>query len=263
MELLVRLLAGLVAAEAAYSTSLQNLARSVASATEPPSAAAQRQALSRSSSGAAPGPGQAATTARSAAAAAASAAHADDPVRPLVASLASLPETMAQAHRHLQGSLASLTADCQRLLDSLADACKRAAPEAARARSRVGAARAALADALATHAQAHRQMATVLSERDRGHVHRAPELDPWGTEGNLARAHRALQQAQDQERAFLKLEFRTMQQLEGQRLELTKQAVAVAAGSYRAALLPVQVRRRCRSGLRVLLKRTSMGAYLC
>jgi hypothetical protein len=55
----------------------------------------------------------------------------DDPIQALLAAFSQLPDTIGQSHRHLQGSLASLASDCNRLLESLQEACRRAATDAA------------------------------------------------------------------------------------------------------------------------------------
>ncbi|GAX78348.1 hypothetical protein CEUSTIGMA_g5790.t1 [Chlamydomonas eustigma] len=163
-----------------------------------------------------------------------------DPLHVLLDALAVLPGTIAAAHGQLQSALSSLFTDCGRLRDDFGEACSRAVMEGSRMQGEVEAGRRSVVKAYQQHVMVCRSFDEVLRSRAQGSALRGPEHDPWATEATLARQHQVLRLAQDAERGFLKRAFAHARVLESRRFELSKQAVAVVAGSYRAALLPVQ-----------------------
>ncbi|MEW5309558.1 MAG: hypothetical protein WDW38_001439 [Sanguina aurantia] len=139
----------------------------------------------------------------------------DEQMRSAAASLCRLPSVISQAHRPLHANLTSLSLDVVKLLDSYRSTSRELATEAG-------------------------EVAKNINRRARGRPSRAPELDPWATEARLVQEHKALQQWQDSERAFLRSSFSRVSELEAQRTTLTKQVMTATGVGYRAALLPLQ-----------------------
>ncbi|GFR41214.1 hypothetical protein Agub_g1886 [Astrephomene gubernaculifera] len=164
----------------------------------------------------------------------------DGELRAVGEALMRLPSVVNQAHSPLQSTLSGLSKEVSALLARYRAAAKEVSSEAATAQRNIDATRSQLAAALGEHVSACRGFEAVLAERQRRQPTRAPEGDPWATEGRLVQEQQALQRWQDRERALLKTGFERVTELEQQRLELSTQAMTVAVDSYRAALLPLQ-----------------------
>ncbi|KAG2499380.1 hypothetical protein HYH03_002955 [Edaphochlamys debaryana] len=164
----------------------------------------------------------------------------DGDLRSAGEALMRLPSVISQAHSPLHGTLSGLAKDVSALLAAYRAAAREVSSEAATAQRSIDTARRGLATALADHVVACRGFETVLAERRAGRPTRAPESDPWASEGRLVQEQQTLQRWQDKERSLLKHGFKRLTELETRRLELSTQAMTMAVDSYRAALLPLQ-----------------------
>ncbi|KAG2450052.1 hypothetical protein HYH02_000156 [Chlamydomonas schloesseri] len=164
----------------------------------------------------------------------------DGELRAAGEALLRVPSVIDQAHRPLQGTLTGLSKDVMSLLGRYRAAAREVSSEAAAAQRHIDTIRKQLQAALGDHGAACRGLEGVLADRAAGRPTRAPESDPWATEGRLVLEQTALQTWQDRERAALRKGFQQVTDLEQQRLELVKAAMTSAVDSYRAALLPLQ-----------------------
>ncbi|KAG2442831.1 hypothetical protein HXX76_002910 [Chlamydomonas incerta] len=164
----------------------------------------------------------------------------DGELRAAGEALLRVPSVIDQAHRPLQGTLTGLSKEVTALLGRYRAAAREVTSDTAAAQRHIDTIRKQLQSALADHGAACRGLEGVLADRGAGRPTRAPEADPWATEGRLVLEQTALQTWQDRERAALRKGFQQVTDLEQQRLELVKAAMTSAVDSYRAALLPLQ-----------------------
>ncbi|KAI8473573.1 MAG: hypothetical protein J3K34DRAFT_410518 [Monoraphidium minutum] len=161
-------------------------------------------------------------------------------LRPAAAALLDLPRAMGAAHGRVALLLKGLGEGVKGLLREYTAACKEIRGGAATVQRGIETGRRQLAAAFTDHKTACEAFDAASGRAvPRSKVIRAPEQDPWATEGRLVREHRALQGWQNKERAFLKESFARVQTLEAQRVKLTQDVAASMADGYARALGPL------------------------